>query len=115
MIDISDANQFENVSAIHYQVSQATSLYNIDFIASKAMGTNQRCVFAENGSGGFMSDLTFTGGAFGICKLHYFQPQIVINNIRNVFRRRQSTVHRHAAKIFRGGHSHPSFLGLGLG
>ncbi|KAK6344349.1 hypothetical protein TWF696_007988 [Orbilia brochopaga] len=49
--------------AIHYQVGQATSLTNLKFIMS---GDQQRGVFAENGSGGHMSDLHFLGGGFGI-------------------------------------------------
>ncbi|KAG4428636.1 hypothetical protein IFR05_015880, partial [Cadophora sp. M221] len=54
------------IAAIHYQVSQATSLFNVKFLCSEAATTKHRAVFAENGSGGFMSDLTFSGGAYGI-------------------------------------------------
>jgi hypothetical protein len=31
------------------------------------------CKVAENGSGGFMSDLTFQGGKYGICKFYGHQ------------------------------------------
>jgi hypothetical protein len=31
-------------------------------------------MFAENGSGGVMSDITFTGGNFGICKFKQLFP-----------------------------------------
>jgi hypothetical protein len=55
------------VAALHYQVAQATSLFNVDFIASSKRRSAQKAIFAENGSGGVMSDLTFTGGKFGIC------------------------------------------------
>jgi hypothetical protein len=51
-------------SCIHYQVAQATSLENVELIA--AAGSNQVGLFAENGSGGQISDVTFTGGAVGI-------------------------------------------------
>ncbi|GAB7351002.1 hypothetical protein MBLNU459_g1495t2 [Dothideomycetes sp. NU459] len=50
-------------AGLHWQVAQATSLQNIDFLQNT--GTQQG-IFAENGSGGFMSDLTFTGGNFGL-------------------------------------------------
>ncbi|KUJ14004.1 pectin lyase-like protein [Mollisia scopiformis] len=48
-------------SCIHYQVAQATSLENVELIA--AAGSNQVGLYAENGSGGQISDVTFTGGA----------------------------------------------------
>ena len=49
-------------AGIHWQVAQATSLQNINFIMSEADGNTQQGIFMDNGSGGFMSDLTFTGG-----------------------------------------------------
>ncbi|KAH9209807.1 pectate lyase superfamily protein-domain-containing protein [Leptodontidium sp. 2 PMI_412] len=51
-------------SCIHYQVAQATSLENVELIASAAL--KQVGLYAENGSGGQISDVTFTGGAVGI-------------------------------------------------
>ncbi|KAK6527262.1 hypothetical protein TWF281_010450 [Arthrobotrys megalospora] len=53
-------------TALHWQVAQATSLYNIHFIMSTAPGNNQVGIFMENGSGGFISDLTFFGGQYGM-------------------------------------------------
>jgi len=52
---------------IHWQVAQATSLQNIVFnMAPKTTANNaQRGIHMENGSGGFMGDLTFNGGAVG--------------------------------------------------
>ncbi len=56
-------------TGIHWQVAQATSLQNIRFEMVKGTpknGTNaQQGIFMENGSGGFMTDLTFNGGKFG--------------------------------------------------
>ncbi|KAF2011120.1 glycoside hydrolase family 55 protein [Aaosphaeria arxii CBS 175.79] len=53
-------------SAIHWQVSQATSLQNIKFVMEKGeAGAQQQGIFQDNGSGGFMADLTFTGGKIG--------------------------------------------------
>ncbi|TMW66273.1 hypothetical protein Poli38472_004038 [Pythium oligandrum] len=49
-------------TGIHWQVAQATQLQNIVF----EMGSTQsQGVFIENGSGGFVSDLTFNGGKLG--------------------------------------------------
>ncbi|KAJ7177187.1 glycoside hydrolase family 55 protein [Mycena filopes] len=69
-------------TGIHFQVGQATSLINVDFKMSKATGTKHQGVFMENGSGGFMSDLTFDGGAFGmwISNQQFTIRNVVITN-----------------------------------
>lgn len=51
------------IAGIHWQVAQATSLTNIQFKMDK--GSQQLGVFMDNGSGGFMADLTFDGGLYG--------------------------------------------------
>lgn len=55
-------------AGIHWQVAQATSLQNIRFEMVKGGGdaNKQIGVFMDNGSGGFMSDLTFNGGNYGM-------------------------------------------------
>ncbi|KAI0912764.1 pectate lyase superfamily protein-domain-containing protein [Ustulina deusta] len=63
-VDITATNPGAYISALHYQVGQATTLENVELIANSA--TTQQGIFAENGSGGVMSDITFTGGNFGI-------------------------------------------------
>ncbi|KAK2616513.1 hypothetical protein QQS21_000556 [Conoideocrella luteorostrata] len=54
-------------TGIHWQVAQATSLQNIEFnmIQDKSSDNKQQGVFMDNGSGGFMTDLTFNGGSIG--------------------------------------------------
>ena len=54
-------------AGIHWQVAQATSLQNITFnMAPKSAANNQQQgIFMENGSGGYMGDLTFNGGNIG--------------------------------------------------
>ncbi|PYH99442.1 exo-beta-1,3-glucanase Exg0 [Aspergillus ellipticus CBS 707.79] len=53
-------------AGIHWQVGQATSLQNIRFEMIKGgSGNKQQGIFMDNGSGGFMSDLTFNGGNYG--------------------------------------------------
>ncbi|KAK4144852.1 pectate lyase superfamily protein-domain-containing protein [Dichotomopilus funicola] len=63
-IDITQAGA--NISCLHYQVAQATSLQNVELIASTDAGKNQIGMYAENGSGGQISDVTFTGGSIGL-------------------------------------------------
>jgi glucan 1,3-beta-glucosidase len=61
-----DITQTKATSGIHWQVSQATSLQNLRFEMAKGeAGKDQKGIFQDNGSGGFMSDLVFNGGAIG--------------------------------------------------
>lgn len=62
VIDIRDGVHTQLVACLHYQIAQATSTQNVELIAS----TNMTGMFAENGSGGHISDIVFTGGAYGI-------------------------------------------------
>ena len=54
-------------AGIHWQVAQATSLQNIVFNMREdgGDGNQQQGIFMDNGSGGFMVDLTFNGGRYG--------------------------------------------------
>ncbi|KAG0124681.1 pectate lyase superfamily protein-domain-containing protein [Tuber indicum] len=52
-------------TGMHWQVAQATSLINLRFEMSQEEGNSHQGIFMDNGSGGFMSDLTFNGGKFG--------------------------------------------------
>src|SRR5262249_52137603 len=53
-------------SGIHWQVAQATQLQNIVFnMRPKSVDNQQRGIFMDNGSGGFMCDLIFNGGNVG--------------------------------------------------
>ncbi|SPJ73113.1 probable beta-1,3 exoglucanase precursor [Fusarium torulosum] len=54
-------------TGIHWQVAQATSLQNIVFqmIEDPSEDNKQQGIFMDNGSGGFMTDLTFIGGRYG--------------------------------------------------
>ena len=59
-----------DTAAIHWQVGQATSLQNlvIDMIPNPTVSApsgQQTGIYMENGSGGFMSDITVNGGAVG--------------------------------------------------
>jgi glucan 1,3-beta-glucosidase len=56
----------KNGAGIHWQVAQGTSLQNIRFEMIKNAANSQSGIFMDNGSGGFMSDLTFNGGNMGM-------------------------------------------------
>ncbi|KAG2360832.1 hypothetical protein BDR07DRAFT_1335179 [Suillus spraguei] len=57
-----------NVSAtgIHWEVSQSTSLVNVVVNMSTQPGNDHQGIYMEVGSGGFMGDLVFNGGKYGI-------------------------------------------------
>ncbi|KAH8165699.1 hypothetical protein CIB48_g2534 [Xylaria polymorpha] len=70
-------------AGIHWQVAQATSLQNIVINMSPASSDNyQKGLFIENGSGGFMADLTFNGGGIGadIGSQQYTTRNLTFNN-----------------------------------
>ncbi|KZL70356.1 exo-beta-D-glucanase, partial [Colletotrichum tofieldiae] len=48
----------DETACLHYQVAQATSMQNVELRA----GAGQMGIFAENGSSGGISDVTFVGG-----------------------------------------------------
>ena len=53
-------------AGIHWPTGQATSLQNIVVKMSEASGNQHYGLAIEAGSGGFMTDLTFYGGKWGI-------------------------------------------------
>lgn len=63
IIDLS-GGPLSGSAGIHWQVAQATSLRNIQFkmAPSNTPKNAQQGIYMENGSGGFMSDLSFEGG-----------------------------------------------------
>ena len=65
IIDMTEAPLF--AAGIHWQVAQATHLNNIRInMRSKSVPNNkQQGLYAENGSGGFMSDIFIDGGNIG--------------------------------------------------
>ncbi|KAL4934324.1 exo-beta-1,3-glucanase Exg0 [Aspergillus undulatus] len=55
-------------AGIHWQVGQATSLQNIrvEMVKGGGEANKQQGIFMDNGSGGFMTDMTFNGGNYGM-------------------------------------------------
>ena len=66
IIDTTRAPPNQAATAIHWQVAQATTITNVHFKMSKQAGNAHQGIWMENGSGGFMSDLTFEGGKFAM-------------------------------------------------
>ncbi|KXG46668.1 Pectin lyase fold/virulence factor [Penicillium griseofulvum] len=67
-IDIRLTDPSAYVCAIHWQVAQGTSLENIEFYMlynTDVPENTQQGIYMENGSGGYLADLTFVGGNFG--------------------------------------------------
>lgn len=66
IIDLRQIPASTSAVGLHWQVSQATSLINIVVEMSTASNNNHQGMFMENGSGGFMGDIVFNGGKYGI-------------------------------------------------
>ncbi|TVY65549.1 Glucan 1,3-beta-glucosidase, partial [Lachnellula suecica] len=78
IIDTTNIPATTSINGIHWPTSQATSLYNLVFQMSAASGTQHVGVFIENGSAGFLSDLTFNGGLVG---MHVGNQQFTMRNL----------------------------------
>ncbi|KAJ3169315.1 hypothetical protein HK101_011499 [Irineochytrium annulatum] len=70
------------VTGIHWQVAQATSLTNIVFNMAAGAASQHQGIWMENGSGGWMADLTFNGGKFGmwVGNQQFTNRNLVFNN-----------------------------------
>ncbi|KAI2636425.1 glycoside hydrolase family 55 protein [Hypomontagnella submonticulosa] len=83
VIDIKDM-PISKGAGIHWQVAQATSLQNIVFEMNPDTSDDnkQKGLYIENGSGGFMADLTFNGGGTGadIGSQQYTSRNMTFNN-----------------------------------
>lgn len=66
VIDMTNVSPSVGLYGIHWPTAQATSLQNIVIKMSEASGTQHKGIFIESGSGGFMADLTFYGGYWGM-------------------------------------------------
>ncbi|KAH9887450.1 putative Exo-beta-1,3-glucanae [Xylariomycetidae sp. FL2044] len=79
VIDMTSVSPSVAVCGIHWAVSQATSLQNIIFKMSTAPGTLHEGIYVEAGSGGFVSDLEFHGGNYG---LNVGNQQFTMSNLK---------------------------------
>ncbi|KAH9476326.1 putative glucan endo-1,3-beta-glucosidase [Psilocybe cubensis] len=71
-------------TGIHWQVAQATSLMNIVIQMSAEPNTAHQGIWMENGSGGYMGDLVFNGGKFGIWggNQQFTVKNVTFNNVQ---------------------------------
>lgn len=65
IIDTTAIAASSSIMGMHWPTSQATSLQEITFNLNAESGTQHVGLFIENGSAGFLSDLTFNGGLIG--------------------------------------------------
>ncbi|KAF9049241.1 glycoside hydrolase family 55 protein [Hymenopellis radicata] len=81
-IDLTQMPAASSATGIHWQVSQATSLMNIVVDMSTAAGNSHQGIWMENGSGGYMGDLVFNGGKFGmwVGNQQFTVRNITVNN-----------------------------------
>ncbi|KAK6210577.1 hypothetical protein LQW54_006060 [Pestalotiopsis sp. IQ-011] len=82
VIDTTNIAPGTAATGMHWPTSQATSLQNIEFNMPTTSGVVHVGLFIESGSGGFMSDLTFNGGATGASmgNQQYTMRNLVFNN-----------------------------------
>ncbi|KAJ5391193.1 hypothetical protein N7509_006683 [Penicillium cosmopolitanum] len=64
-LDLTNIPASSAATGIHWPTGQATSIQNVDIVLSSGSGTQHQGLFIENGSGGFLSDITITGGLYG--------------------------------------------------
>ncbi|KAE9406732.1 exo-beta-1,3-glucanase [Gymnopus androsaceus JB14] len=71
-------------TGIHWQVSQGTSLINLVFEMSDASDTAHQGIWMENGSGGYMGDMVFNGGKYGIWggNQQFTVRNVTMNNVQ---------------------------------
>ncbi|EIW60068.1 exo-beta-1,3-glucanase [Trametes versicolor FP-101664 SS1] len=83
VIDLRQMPASASATGIHWQVSQATSLMNIVFEMSTAAGNAHQGIWMENGSGGFLGDLVFNGGKFGmwVGNQQFTVRNVTMNNV----------------------------------
>ncbi|KAH7104876.1 glucan 1,3-beta-glucosidase [Auriculariales sp. MPI-PUGE-AT-0066] len=78
VVDMTQLPVDSGIWGIHWQVSQATSIYNLRVEMSKDPATTHMGMFMENGSGGYMGDMVFNGGKTG---LNLGNQQFTVRNL----------------------------------
>lgn len=66
------------ITGLHWPTAQATSLQNMVFRMNNQRGTQHQGLFIEEGSGGFMNDLVFQGGLYGV---NWGNQQFTVRNL----------------------------------
>ncbi|WPH02951.1 Hypothetical protein R9X50_00582300 [Acrodontium crateriforme] len=66
ILDMTLVPATSSITGIHWPTGQATSIQNVIFNMNSDNGTQHQGIFIEQGSGGFVNDLVFNGGLFGL-------------------------------------------------
>jgi len=84
VIDTTNIPANRDATGMHWPTSQATSLQNIVFNMPTTADVKHVGLFIEEGSGGFLTDLTFNGGAAGasIGNQQYTMRNLRFNNCK---------------------------------
>lgn len=82
VIDTTNIAPATAATGIHWPTAQATSLQNIQFVMPTSSDVVHVGLFIEEGSAGFLTDLTFNGGATGasVGNQQYTMRNLVFNN-----------------------------------
>ncbi|KJA27068.1 glycoside hydrolase family 55 protein [Hypholoma sublateritium FD-334 SS-4] len=85
VIDLRQIPATTSGTGFHWQASQSTSLMNIVVQMSTASDTAHQGIFMENGSGGFLGDLVFNGGKFGmwVGNQQFTVRNVTVNNAQS--------------------------------
>ncbi|KAF2813845.1 pectin lyase-like protein [Mytilinidion resinicola] len=65
-IDLTAIPPATGATGIHWPTGQATSLQDIQIIMTASSASTHQGLFIEDGSGGYIGDLTITGGLYGM-------------------------------------------------
>jgi glucan 1,3-beta-glucosidase len=84
VIDYSNLPETMDIAGIHWPTGQATSIQFVTFNMKAGANTNHVGIFIENGSGGFIGDLIFNGGKWGlnVGNQQFTMRNLTFNNVR---------------------------------
>ncbi|OKL58255.1 Glucan 1,3-beta-glucosidase [Talaromyces atroroseus] len=82
VLDLTDVPASSATTGIHWPTAQATSLQNVEIRLNSDSGTQAQGIFIENGSAGFLTDVTVTGGLYGlnVGNQQYTMRNVTISN-----------------------------------
>ncbi|KAH8744127.1 LysM domain-containing protein [Diaporthe sp. PMI_573] len=84
-IDLRSATRPKNLMGVHWQVAQAASIENVIIYMSDKSFSSQVGIFAENGSGGWITRILVDGGLYGFLggNQQYSVSDFTVQNAKN--------------------------------
>ncbi|CAG8892931.1 unnamed protein product [Penicillium egyptiacum] len=81
-LDLTAIPASSGATGIHWPTGQASSIQNVQIVMSSDPGTQHQGLFIENGSGGFLTDVTITGGLYGanVGNQQFMMRNLVVSN-----------------------------------